>query len=91
MKGKESPSYTGAKVSMKEAFRYNSNGVKSSADQYRNINGTYYKCWTCNNSIFEEEKQKAKELGLKCRIIKGELYREVKQSGEQGDNSGNIL
>jgi hypothetical protein len=63
---------------MKPSFKYNSNGVKSSIDQYRNINGIHYQCWTWDNTIFEEEKRKAKELNLKCKIIKGELYREVR-------------
>jgi len=32
-------------------------------------------------TFFQEEKAKAKELGLKCRMIKGELYREVRKDG----------
>jgi len=63
---------------MKPSFKYNGHGAKDTADQYRNINGIHYECWTCDNTIFEEEKRKAKELGLKCKTIKGELYREVK-------------
>lgn len=66
---------------MKPSFKFNNNGVKDSIDQYRNINGVHYICWTWDNAIFDEEKRKAQELGLKCRIIKGELYREVKLNG----------
>ena len=67
---------------MKPSFKYNSNGVKDSTDQYRNINGKHYVCWTSDVSIFEEEKTKAASEGLSCKIIKGELYREVKQDAK---------
>ena len=63
---------------MKPRFYYNQKGVKDSLYQYRNINGIHYKCWTSDTTIFEEEKRKAKEKGLKYRIIKDELYIEVK-------------
>ena len=67
---------------MKSAFKYNNNGVKDSIDQYRNIKGIHYECWTSDNNIFEQEKAKAKELNLKCRVIKGELYMEVKLNAQ---------
>jgi hypothetical protein len=63
---------------MKPVCNLNQNGVKDSLNMYRNIKGIYYQQWTCDNTIFEEEKKKAKELGLKCRLINGELFREVK-------------
>jgi len=66
-------------MNSKPSFKYNKNGLKDSCNQYRNINGIHYEQWTSDNTIFEEEKRKAKELGLKTRIIKRELYREVKQ------------
>ena len=62
----------------KPTFKYNNNGVKSSCDQYRNIKGVHYICWTSDPSVFEEEKKWAKERGLKTKIIKGELYVEKK-------------
>ena len=62
----------------KPTFRYNNNGVKSSSDQYRNIKGVHYICYTSNPSIFEEVKKESKEKGLKTKIIKGELYVEKK-------------
>jgi len=63
---------------MKPTFKFNTYGVKSSCDQYRNIGGVHYANWTADTGIFEEEKGKAKKAGLKYKIIKGELYLEVK-------------
>jgi len=59
--------------------RRNENGVKDSTDCYRNINGIHFEAWTSDTSAFVEERSKAKELGLKTRIINGEFYREVPQ------------
>ena len=61
----------------KPVFKYNSHGVKSSCDQYRNIKGIHYQQWTYRTEDFTEEQAIAKDLGLKTRIINGELYREV--------------
>ena len=60
------------------AFKYNNCGVKNSCDMYRNIKGVHFIQWTSDPSAFEEEKSKAKEKGLKTRIIKGELFIEKK-------------
>lgn len=68
----------------KPRYKLNKHGIKDSCDQYRNINGIYFEHWTSNNAIFEEEKVKAKRLGLKCRVIKGELYREKPQLAHRG-------
>ncbi len=64
---------------MKPVFKFNAYGVKSSCDQYRNIGGVHYANWTADTGRFEVEKKKAKEAGLKYRIIQGELYLEVKK------------
>jgi len=64
---------------LKPTFNYNDCGVKDSCHCYRNINGIHYECWTADHNIFEDEKRKAKELGLKFRMIKGDLYREVRR------------
>jgi hypothetical protein len=66
---------------MRQTFRYNKFGLKDSVDQYRNVGGKHYICWTSDVSIFNSEKEKAKQEGLSCRIIKGELYKEVLQNG----------
>lgn len=63
---------------MKTSFRYNSYGVKSSCDMYRNIKGVHYVHYTSNPADFEEAKKTAKEEGLKTKIIKGELFIEQK-------------
>ncbi len=62
----------------KPTFRYNNNGVKSSSDQYRNIKGVHYVCYTSNPDMFEEVIKELKEKGLKTKIIKDELYVEEK-------------
>lgn len=56
----------------------NNFNVKYSIDCYRNIKGVRYEHYTSNPDEFAEVKQVAKELGLKIRTIKGELFREVK-------------
>lgn len=66
-------------MELKPSSKRNSNGVKSSCNCYRNINGVHYEQWTHIVEDFEKEKAEAKKLGLKTRIIQGELYREVKQ------------
>lgn len=58
----------------KPTFRYNNYGVKSSSDQYRNIKGVHYVCYTSNPDAFEEVRKESKEKGLKVRIINGEMY-----------------
>lgn len=63
---------------MKPTFKLNNNGVKSSCDMYRNIKGVHFIQWTSDPSKFDEEKMKAKEQGLKTRIIMGELFIESK-------------
>jgi len=64
---------------MIQSNKRNENGVKSSCNMYRNINGVHYQQWTYETEKFECEKQIAKSLGLKTKIIQGELFREVKQ------------
>lgn len=56
----------------------NALGVKDSINQYRNIGGVFFRCWTSDPSTFEAERTEAKRLGLKTRMINGELYREEK-------------
>jgi len=62
---------------MAESYYKNANGYKNSCQKYRIINGIKYQQWTFNKSDFDKEKAIAKEMGLKIRIINGELYREV--------------
>lgn len=51
---------------------------KHHIEQYRNIKGKHYICYTSNPSYFNEVKIEAKSLWLSVRIINGQLYREVK-------------
>jgi hypothetical protein len=53
--------------------------LKQSRNQYRNIKGVYYEHWTSDASTFKIEKSEAKKLGLRTRIIDGQLYREAIQ------------
>jgi len=61
----------------KPNFTYNQYGVKDSSQQYRNIEGIFYKCVASDPQTFEQVKKEAKKKGLECRIIKGELYKEI--------------
>lgn len=63
---------------IKPTFKYNDCGVKSSCDQYRNIKGVHYICWTSDPGMFDEEKEWAKKECLRTKMIKGELYVEKK-------------
>jgi len=60
----------------------NENGLKDSIDCYRNIKikgkKIKFEQWTWNTEEFQSEREEAKELGLRTRIINGEMYREVK-------------
>jgi len=67
--------------SNEQSHTRNQFGFKDCHEKYRNIKGVKYQQWTYRKEEFEEEKRKAKELGLKCRIIQGELYREVREIG----------
>jgi len=58
----------------KPSFKFNSNSVKSSSDQYRNIKGVHYICYTSNPLEFDKVRAEAKEKGLKTKIIKGEMF-----------------
>lgn len=60
-------------------YTRNHSGYKNSCEKYRIINGVKYQQWTFDAEEFETEKAKAKDLGLKCRVINGELYREVRE------------
>jgi len=51
--------------------------LKLSINQYRNINGLKFKCWTSNPAEFEELKKECKEQGLKFRIIDNQFYKQV--------------
>lgn len=62
---------------MKKTFRYNSNGVKSSSDMYRNINGIAYTHFTSCPDHFADIKKQAKRIGVKVRIIKDECFVDV--------------
>ena len=59
-------------------YEKNNNGFKDSCDCYRNIMikgvKTKFIQWTQNPDEFENEKQYAKNKGLKTRIINGELF-----------------
>ena len=48
--------------------------LKKSINQYRNLGGKLYICWTANLAIFDEEIAKAKKNNLSYRIIKDQLY-----------------
>lgn len=63
----------------KPTFTKNNYGVKSSSDTYRNINGIHFRHLTSDPSLFEEEKVKAKNNGLRTKIINGELFIEKKE------------
>lgn len=58
--------------------------LKLSCNQYRNIKGKKYECYTCDTLIFDEIARECKILELSYRIIKDPtsgglcLYREVK-------------
>ncbi len=67
---------------MKPTFRYNSSGVKSSIDQYRNINGIHYICWTSDPEAIPDFKQYCKALSIKYRVAGGELYVEKERACE---------
>ena len=60
-------------MTTKPRFRLNSNGIKSSSDMYRNINGVHYSHFSaCGKyDIYIEQ---FKQEGLKYKIIKGELF-----------------
>lgn len=62
----------------KPTFKLNNYGVKASSDMYRNIKGVHYKHLTADGLMFEQYKAEAKAGGLKTKIIKGELFIEVK-------------
>ena len=64
---------------MENYNKRNLHGFKNSCYCYRNINGVRFEQWTHIVEDFEKEKAEAKRLGLKTRIIKGELFREVKE------------
>lgn len=53
--------------------------LKQSINQYRNINGTRYECYTTNADEFDKCKAECKEERLKYRIIEDQFYKEVKQ------------
>ena len=59
---------------MKIKFSFNQHGVKDSINMYRNIKGVFYIQQTSDQNLFTEERKKAKEKGLKTRIIAGELF-----------------
>jgi len=56
----------------------NENGVKDSANCYRNIKGVFFEHRTSDASMFTNEKEGAFKSGLKFRVISGEFYRETK-------------
>ena len=60
----------------------NANGFKNSCDCYRNIKikgvKVKFEQWSIWDDQFSPERAKAKKLGLKTRMINGELFREVR-------------
>lgn len=60
--------------------RRNKAGVKDSADQYRNVSGKHFISWDYEPANFEEHKRDAARVGLKTKIVNGELYLEVRGS-----------
>ena len=55
-------------------YTENHSGYKNSCEKYRTIAGIKYEQWVFNENEIDEN------LGLKCRIINGELFREVTQT-----------
>ncbi len=53
--------------------------LKHSSKMYRNIKGRRYEQYTSNPDLFQHCKEAAKNLGLKTKIIKGELFIEKTQ------------
>lgn len=51
--------------------------MKQSINQYRNINGIYFECFTSDPSKFEFCKKQCRERGLKYRIIDNQFYRQA--------------
>lgn len=50
--------------------------MKYSINQYRNIKGVRYECYTSDPSKFENCKKECKEKRLKYRIIDNQFYRQ---------------
>ena len=53
--------------------------LKQSYNQYRNIAGVYYICWTADSAVFDDSKEYARINNLKYRIIDGQFYLELKE------------
>lgn len=58
--------------------------VKHHSEQYRNLNGKYFQCWTANQEVFEQEIAEFKTENRAYRIIEGQLYREIKKGEKIG-------
>ena len=54
--------------------------LKHSIDQYRNIKGKRFICWTASEDLFKNEINRAKSNGLSYRVIDGQLYIEQKEN-----------
>ncbi len=65
---------------MKPKYVINESKVKDSINQYRNINGYHYICWTADSDLFPEIIRKCKSIDRKYRIIKGEIYLQIFES-----------
>ena len=53
------------------------NALKQSDNQYRNISGKHFECYTADPSQFARAKKECKAAGLSYRIIDQQFYREV--------------
>lgn len=51
--------------------------LKQSDNQYRNISGKHFECYTSDPSQFDKSKKDCKAAGLSYRIIDSQFYREV--------------
>lgn len=54
------------------------NKLKQSIKQYRNKNGIRFEHFTSNPAEFEAVRKECKLFKIKCRIIEGQLYKEIK-------------
>lgn len=52
---------------------------KQSPKQYRNIDGVRFEHYASDPSEFKEIKYSLKLQGIKTRVVKGQLYKQVKK------------
>lgn len=51
--------------------------LKQSDNQYRNISGKHFECYTSDLAEFTKAKKDCKQAGLSYRIVDGQFYRET--------------